>query len=52
MDLENINIKMEIILREIILRMKKEAKENIIFMKVEFYNLNLILGPLRFQKYN
>jgi hypothetical protein len=52
MDLENINIKMEIISRVITLKIKKEEKESIIFMKGEFYNHNLILGLLKFLKFN
>jgi hypothetical protein len=38
----NLNIKMVIIFKEIILKIKKEEKENIILAKEEFYNHNLI----------
>ena len=48
MGLGNINMIMETLLKVIILKMKKEAKENIILSKVEYYNHNLILIHLRY----
>ena len=51
MEMENIDMIMEIIFKEIILKMVKEAKENIILVKVVFLNLNLILHLLKFLKY-
>ena len=44
-------MKMGILLKEIILKMKNVEKENIIFMKEEHYNLNLILNLHKYQKY-
>jgi len=52
MDLENINMKMEIIFRVITLKIKKEEKGSIIFMKGEFYNHNLIQDLLKYLKFN
>jgi len=51
MEMENIDMIMVIIFKEIILKMVKEAKENIILVKVVFLNLNLILHLLKFLKY-
>lgn len=39
-------------LKEITLKTKREERENIIFTKDVFYNLNLILDLLKFQKSN
>jgi|JI7StandDraft_1071085.scaffolds.fasta_scaffold164967_2 hypothetical protein len=48
----NLNIKMEISFKEIILKIRKEEKESIISIKVVFYNHNSIQILLKFQKYS
>lgn len=59
MDSENINMKTEIsfkvflfFIQEIIIKIKKEALENIIFIKEECYALNLTLLLLKYLKFN
>lgn len=47
----NLNIKMGISFKEIILRIRKEEKENIISIRVVFYNHNLTQILHKFQKY-
>jgi hypothetical protein len=51
MDKVNSNMIMEITLKEIILKIRKEEKENIILIKEGFFNLNSILTLHRFLKY-
>lgn len=51
MDKENINMKMVTILKEITLKIAKEAKESIILVKAVSLNHNLILHPLKYLKY-
>jgi hypothetical protein len=51
MDKVNSNMIMGIALKEIILKIRKEEKENIILIKGEFFNLNSILILHRFLKY-
>lgn len=52
MDRGNLNIKMEISFKEIILKIRKEEKESTISTKVVFYNHNSIQILLKFQKYS
>ena len=52
MDLESTNTKMVTILKETISRMRKEEKENIIFMKVVFCNLNSIQPLHKFREFS
>jgi hypothetical protein len=51
MDKGNLNIKMEISFKEIILKIRKEEKESTISIRVVFYNHNLIQILHKFQKY-
>ena len=49
-DQDATNMRMEMFLKALILKMKKEVMENTILLKEEFFKLNLILYLPRYQR--